>query len=773
MCVLCDNAAAQRLGLNGEMSISAGLPLPTDSVSAQSNNASAQDSQQLVAADGVMDMYLHAPGGAIEVSGGGEYNQTLGLPSVVIPAIRSKITNKPTIDNNQSDASINGLYPTILNQIPTQGNNPWVDGVSYDGKLFNPYTNFYTSINFNKTKKALFELNGYQPLDDEKPVNILISFVSNKELPGSINLAENTKDLQDPGSTGLLVTPWPEKLRVGYLEAYKTIQDVANINIVEKGEEDNVNIQYFLADTTNSIRRPKNGSTTLGSHDGILTAPAGLPQTSWINASSFNETTQITPGSSFLETAIHEIGHGLGLSHPHDRGLDSNNPSPVFPGLNPTFGGGDSFGTFGYGVNSLNQNVYTIMSYNSGLRYGSSGEPLTTPNDYEGHSSTPMALDIMALQIKYGYNISTALDDNIYILPTSPSGLSNWSSIWDCGGTDIIDASSALGDVVIELRAAPMNAYRPQSKEMSESYNWKEMVNNEDDSFALQTIIDVINPTGALLGTTFSFAISSSVVVNRFKELTGVSFSDHFNNAFSKAKEAGTQLNVNWATAVIEGLANDLRSDMSSLQSIDPEFAKLREDAYNYQNLTLNESAANVGGYISQQLGNQGGFTIAAGTEIENAVGSNFNDTINGNHINNILYGLDGNDQLDGRQGNDIIFAQAGNDLIDGGVGDDSLLGGAGSNTFINNRDGYSDTLYIQSNQDLAANNNAATDVIYSLDSIDRIVITDPGAQSLRIEAASFDNQFGIGIFTGTTLDAIYFGTNLSVEDIQSITTIA
>ena len=204
----------------------------------------------------------------------------------------------------------------------------------------------------------------------------------------------------------------------------------------------------------------------------------------------------------------------------------------------------------------------------------------------------------------------------------------------------------------------------------------------------------------------------------------------------------------------------------------DPEFARLRRESYLTQQYLLDESAANVGGYISQQLGNQGGFTIAAGTEIENAIGSNFNDTINGNHINNTLYGLDGNDQLDGRQGNDIIFAQAGNDLIDGGVGEDSLLGGAGSNTFINNRDGYSDILYIQSSQDIAANDNSATDIINSLDSIDRIVITDSGNQSLRIEATSFENQFGIGIFTGTTLDAIYFGTNLSVEDLQSVTTI-
>lgn len=78
-------AAAQRLGLIGESSVSVGLALSTDPVPTQAliSNAAAQFSQQLVAINGVMDMYLHAPGGAIEVSGGGFGSQT--IQSVSIP----------------------------------------------------------------------------------------------------------------------------------------------------------------------------------------------------------------------------------------------------------------------------------------------------------------------------------------------------------------------------------------------------------------------------------------------------------------------------------------------------------------------------------------------------------------------------------------------------------------------------------------------------------------------------------------------------------------
>ena len=79
MCFLCEREASQRLGLIGEASIATGLALSTDPVPTQDliSNAAAQFSQQLVVADGVMDLYLHAPGGAIEISGGGFGSQTI------------------------------------------------------------------------------------------------------------------------------------------------------------------------------------------------------------------------------------------------------------------------------------------------------------------------------------------------------------------------------------------------------------------------------------------------------------------------------------------------------------------------------------------------------------------------------------------------------------------------------------------------------------------------------------------------------------------------
>ncbi|ESY99019.1 hypothetical protein X738_12705 [Mesorhizobium sp. LNHC209A00] len=54
-------------------------------------------------------------------------------------------------------------------------------------------------------------------------------------------------------------------------------------------------------------------------------------------------------------------------------------------------------------------------------------------------------------------------------------------------------------------------------------------------------------------------------------------------------------------------------------------------------------------------------------------IGSDFNDTLNGDGANNVLYGGAGNDSINGN---------AGNDLLIGGAGQDTMTGGTGADTF-------------------------------------------------------------------------------------------
>ncbi|WP_439577096.1 M10 family metallopeptidase C-terminal domain-containing protein [Elioraea sp.] len=63
---------------------------------------------------------------------------------------------------------------------------------------------------------------------------------------------------------------------------------------------------------------------------------------------------------------------------------------------------------------------------------------------------------------------------------------------------------------------------------------------------------------------------------------------------------------------------------------------------------------------------------------IENLIGSAFDDVLIGNDGPNTLWGGAGNDLLDGGAGRDVLYGGDGNDTLLGGAGNDVLVGGTG-----------------------------------------------------------------------------------------------
>jgi len=125
------------------------------------------------------------------------------------------------------------------------------------------------------------------------------------------------------------------------------------------------------------------------------------------------------PGGRGFQVTLHEIGHALGLKHPHD---DGGNQRPTFREL---------------GLGDVDSGYYTVMSY---ADVGS--------NNSHGYQSTPMPFDILAIQELYGANTSYHAGDDVYTFTQDHQT----RTLWDAGGYDTFDASGLGTGATLDVR---------------------------------------------------------------------------------------------------------------------------------------------------------------------------------------------------------------------------------------------------------------------------------------------------------------------------------
>src|SRR5215212_795611 len=139
--------------------------------------------------------------------------------------------------------------------------------------------------------------------------------------------------------------PWTSTEKDAFRYATDLYSSVSGLRFQEVDSVTDANMVWWQA--------PLNDEGLLGIHE-IPTTEA--PQI-WgaFNSSATFSWSYLAPGGSGLNTIIHELGHGVGLAHPHDGGGDPS--ATVFPGVSWP---GDT------GDRRLNQGLATIMSYNDG-----------------------------------------------------------------------------------------------------------------------------------------------------------------------------------------------------------------------------------------------------------------------------------------------------------------------------------------------------------------------------------------------------------------------
>lgn len=149
----------------------------------------------------------------------------------------------------------------------------------------------------------------------------------------------------------------------------------------------------------------------------------------WFN--SWHNTIRMdgSPGSQLHLTAMHEIGHTLGLKHTHH---DSDIPGASFPV-----------------TQEYDSTAYSVMSYNAMIGDEGSGSFRYAPITY-------MLNDMAALQYLYGKNMATRTGDNLYDF----SGKTYvYETIWDAGGNDTVSWSGRDTSANIDLTPGTLSFF--------------------------------------------------------------------------------------------------------------------------------------------------------------------------------------------------------------------------------------------------------------------------------------------------------------------------
>ena len=178
--------------------------------------------------------------------------------------------------------------------------------------------------------------------------------------------------------------------------------------------------------------------------------------------------------------------------------------------------------------------------------------------------------------------------------------------------------------------------------------------------------------------------------------------------------------------------------------------------------------------------GRAGNDHLFGGTGHDLLYGGDGIDRVIGNQGRDNLYGNRGGDFLFGWEDNDLIRAGKGPDVVSGGIGADELWGDFGKNTFLSEKDSQSDCLVILSDQFMINQNYGKSgnnpngnkaDLIMELDPIDVIKIHGVSTDQLSFTNTNSNGKSGIGIFAAGYLEAVYLGDDLTLAQIQSMTT--
>ena len=352
---------------------------------------------------------------------------------------------------------------------------------------------------------------------------------------------------------------------------------------------------------------------------GFASLYSGAPGDVFLNAKiGIGALSDFQPGSGAYLLLIHELGHALGLKHPHDDGTTGR----------PTFSD--------VGLEDLDTDWGTMMAYT---------DDDDDPNYYP---TTPMMLDVMALRALYGPNMATNAGDNVHQV----RAFGVYTTLWDAGGHDTIDVAGSVRGWSITLPDDQVSATDPVRVGLASPLEELDLAAPESLTWLMGDIEDV-------RGSAQDDQIFGNVLKNVLGGNAGDDYIDGAEGDDSLDGGAGDD-------ALWGGPGADLISDASGSNHL------RGEDG---------DDRITGGSGFDDINGNMGNDTASGGLGDDWVVGGKDNDSLSGGAGGDLVYGNLGADTCDGGDGADIVRGGQQDDVVSGGAGDDYISGDKGADT--------------------------------------------------------------------------------------------
>ncbi len=349
--------------------------------------------------------------------------------------------------------------------------------------------------------------------------------------------------------------------------------------------------------------------------------------------SAANYLSTYEPGSAGWMVFLHELGHSLGLKHPHDNGGTGR----------PTFAN--------FGLGGLDIDWATVMSYEDAFDFN-----LRVYDPF-----TPMVLDALALQYLYGKNLTTNAGDTVHNLQR----LNAYATLWDASGMDKVSASTDPEGWLIALP----------------DFQLSSLVDTKA-GFAMPLADAGATPTtlywlmGDLESADGSAAADVMVGNSLSNVLVGGGGDDFLQGGGGNDWLDG---GVNTDTASFSGPRNAYTvnaTTVSGTSSVTDARATDGVDTLtNVEYLQFGDGAVVA---ISDPGESKSGTPNA-----DVLIGGNRDDVLSTVAGNDYVYARDGHDTLYGGDGVDVLLGEGGFDVLVGGNGQDYLYGGAGNDVMF------------------------------------------------------------------------------------------